>query len=58
GCGKCIQTCPFGAIKEMEFLGMVKADVIETIRSSLPVKTGIMHSPPKGSDCQWNAGVE
>jgi len=31
GCGKCIQTCPFGAIKEMEFRGMVKADVIETI---------------------------
>ncbi len=31
GCGKCIQTCPFGAIKEIDFRGMKKADVIETI---------------------------
>ncbi len=31
GCGKCIQTCPFGAIQEIDFRGMAKADVIETI---------------------------
>lgn len=31
GCGKCIQTCPFGAIKEIDFRGMAKANVIETI---------------------------
>ncbi|WP_291325741.1 CoB--CoM heterodisulfide reductase iron-sulfur subunit A family protein [Desulfovibrio sp. UCD-KL4C] len=31
GCGKCIQTCPFGAIKAVEFRGMKKAEVIETI---------------------------
>ncbi|MBI9109648.1 CoB--CoM heterodisulfide reductase iron-sulfur subunit A family protein [Maridesulfovibrio ferrireducens] len=31
GCGKCIQTCPFGAIKEIDFRGMKKAEVIETI---------------------------
>ena len=31
GCGKCIQTCPFGAIKEIDFRGMIKANVIETI---------------------------
>lgn len=31
GCGKCISTCPFGAIKEMDFRGMPKAEVIETI---------------------------
>ncbi len=31
GCGKCIQTCPFGAIEEMDFRGMPKANVIETI---------------------------
>lgn len=31
GCGKCIQTCPFGAIEEIDFRGMPKANVIETI---------------------------
>ncbi len=31
GCGKCTQTCPFGAIKEVDFRGMAKAEVIETI---------------------------
>ncbi|WP_319762370.1 CoB--CoM heterodisulfide reductase iron-sulfur subunit A family protein [Maridesulfovibrio sp.] len=31
GCGKCISTCPFGAIKEMDFRGQPKAEVIETI---------------------------
>lgn len=31
GCGKCISTCPFGAIKEIDFRGQPKADVIETI---------------------------
>ncbi|CCO23607.1 CoB--CoM heterodisulfide reductase iron-sulfur subunit A family protein [Maridesulfovibrio hydrothermalis] len=31
GCGKCISTCPFGAIKEIDFRGMPKAEVIETI---------------------------
>ncbi|WP_320170991.1 CoB--CoM heterodisulfide reductase iron-sulfur subunit A family protein [Maridesulfovibrio sp.] len=31
GCGKCISTCPFGAIKAVEFRGMPKAEVIETI---------------------------
>ncbi|MBU2536888.1 MAG: CoB--CoM heterodisulfide reductase iron-sulfur subunit A family protein [Proteobacteria bacterium] len=31
GCGKCIKTCPYGAINEMEFRGLTKANVIETI---------------------------
>ncbi|MBU4118629.1 MAG: CoB--CoM heterodisulfide reductase iron-sulfur subunit A family protein, partial [Proteobacteria bacterium] len=31
GCGKCIKTCPYGAIKETEFRGLIKANVIETI---------------------------
>ncbi|WP_320007393.1 CoB--CoM heterodisulfide reductase iron-sulfur subunit A family protein [Maridesulfovibrio sp.] len=31
GCGKCISTCPFGAIKEIDFRGQTKANVIETI---------------------------
>ena len=30
-CGKCIRCCPFGAIKEVEFRGEVKAQVIETV---------------------------
>jgi heterodisulfide reductase subunit A len=31
GCGKCMKTCPFGAIKEIDFRGMKKAEVIETV---------------------------
>ncbi|WP_018123332.1 CoB--CoM heterodisulfide reductase iron-sulfur subunit A family protein [Desulfovibrio oxyclinae] len=31
GCGKCIETCPFGAIEEIDFRGQPKANVIETI---------------------------
>ncbi len=31
GCGKCIQTCPFGAIKEIDLRGEPKAEVIETV---------------------------
>jgi len=31
GCGKCIQTCPFKAIKEVEIRGAKKAEVIETV---------------------------
>jgi heterodisulfide reductase subunit A len=31
GCGKCITTCPFKAIKEVELRGEKKAEVIETI---------------------------
>lgn len=31
GCGKCIQTCPYGAIEEIDFRGMPKASVIETV---------------------------
>ncbi len=31
GCGKCIITCPFKAIKEVEFRGQKKAEVIETV---------------------------
>jgi len=31
GCGKCIMTCPFKAIKEVDFRGQKKAEVIETI---------------------------
>ncbi len=31
GCMKCAQTCPFGAIKEQEIRGEIKAEVIETV---------------------------
>jgi len=31
GCGKCIITCPFGAITEQEFRGEIKANVVETM---------------------------
>ncbi len=31
GCGKCIVTCPFGAIKEANVRGETKAEVIETV---------------------------
>ncbi|EPR44344.1 4Fe-4S ferredoxin iron-sulfur binding domain-containing protein [Desulfovibrio sp. X2] len=31
GCGKCIATCPFGAIKSVDFRGEPKAEVIETV---------------------------
>ncbi|QJT08712.1 CoB--CoM heterodisulfide reductase iron-sulfur subunit A family protein [Oceanidesulfovibrio marinus] len=31
GCGKCMSTCPFGAIKEIDFRGQKKAEVIETV---------------------------
>ncbi len=31
GCGKCIKVCPYQAIKEIDFRGMPKAEVIETI---------------------------
>ncbi len=31
GCGKCIQVCPYQAIKEVDFRGQVKAEVIETV---------------------------
>ena len=31
GCGKCISVCPFKAIKEIDFRGMVKAEVVETV---------------------------
>jgi heterodisulfide reductase subunit A len=31
GCGKCIQVCPFGAIKETEARGAIKAEVVETV---------------------------
>ncbi len=30
-CGKCIRCCPFGAIKEIQFRGEPKAEVIETV---------------------------
>lgn len=30
-CGKCIRCCPFGAIKEDNFRGMLKAKVIDTV---------------------------
>ena len=30
-CGKCIRCCPFGAIREEEFRGQVKAKVIDTV---------------------------
>ena len=31
GCGKCMMTCPFGAIKEVQIRGETKAEVIETV---------------------------
>jgi heterodisulfide reductase subunit A len=31
GCGKCIRTCPFTAIKEIQLRGEPKAEVIETV---------------------------
>jgi heterodisulfide reductase subunit A len=31
GCGKCIRTCPFGAIKETVLRGENKAEVVETV---------------------------
>ncbi len=31
GCGKCITVCPYQAIKEVEFRGQLKAEVIETV---------------------------
>ncbi len=31
GCGKCIQVCPFGAVKEVDFRGQPRAEVIETV---------------------------
>jgi heterodisulfide reductase subunit A len=31
GCAKCIKVCPFGAIKEFDFRGQPKAEVIETV---------------------------
>ncbi|MFO7598021.1 MAG: CoB--CoM heterodisulfide reductase iron-sulfur subunit A family protein [Desulfocurvibacter africanus] len=31
GCGKCIATCPFGAIEAIDFRGQPKAQVIETV---------------------------
>ncbi|MDL2285547.1 CoB--CoM heterodisulfide reductase iron-sulfur subunit A family protein [Desulfovibrio sp. OttesenSCG-928-F07] len=31
GCGKCISVCPFKAIREMDFRGQVKAEVIEAV---------------------------
>ncbi len=30
-CGKCIRCCPFGAIKEENFRGQIKAQVIDTV---------------------------
>ncbi len=31
GCGKCVKVCPYQAIKEIDFRGAVKAEVIETV---------------------------
>lgn len=31
GCGKCISVCPFKAIKEVDFRGQPKAEVVETV---------------------------
>ncbi len=31
GCGKCINVCPFGAIREIDFRGQPKAEVIEAV---------------------------
>lgn len=31
GCGKCIQVCPFGALRETDFRGQPKAEVLEAV---------------------------
>lgn len=31
GCGKCISVCPFQAIREMDFRGQLKAEVLEAV---------------------------
>ncbi len=31
GCGKCVKVCPFKAIKEIDFRGQTKAEVVETV---------------------------
>ncbi|MGL4184646.1 MAG: 4Fe-4S binding protein, partial [Thiotrichaceae bacterium] len=31
GCGKCVNVCPFKAIKEVDFRGQTKAEVVETV---------------------------
>ena len=31
GCAKCINVCPFGAIREMDFRGQMKAEVLEAV---------------------------
>jgi heterodisulfide reductase subunit A len=31
GCGKCIGVCPFGAIREMDLRGQIKAEVLEAV---------------------------
>lgn len=31
GCGKCIEVCPFKAIREIDFRGLPKAEVVETV---------------------------
>ena len=31
GCGKCIDVCPYGAIKKIDFRGQPKAEVVETV---------------------------
>jgi len=46
GCGKCIQTCPFGAIEAVDFRGMAKANVIETICQGCGICTSTC---PQGS---------
>jgi len=31
GCGKCIQVCPYQAIREVDIRGQIKAEVVETV---------------------------
>lgn len=31
GCGKCVDVCPYGAIKKIDFRGQPKAEVVETV---------------------------
>ena len=31
GCGKCLQVCPYGAVKEVDMRGETKAEVVETV---------------------------